>query len=87
MGRRSQPREDAPGIVRVRLTGDQFDAGFIVRILRDHPEVELVGTSSLYPGGRVYATVRVRRDRSLLARVRKLAPDRAGDGSDPEVST
>jgi hypothetical protein len=87
MSSRSQPRNDGPGIVRVRLMGEEFDAGFIASILRDHPEVELVGTPSLYPGGRVYATVRVRRDRSLLARPPKLAPDRAGDKSDPEVNT
>jgi len=61
--------EAAPGTVRVRLTGEAFDAGFIARILRDHPETELVGQPAHYPGGRVYLTVRV---------------SRAGDGAEEE---
>lgn len=86
MGRRSQPREDGPGIVRVRLTGDEFDAGFLVRILRDHPEVELASAPARYSGGRVYVKVRVHRDGGMVddarmpgARLRKLAGD-AEDG-------
>jgi hypothetical protein len=61
-----KPREqDAPGIVRARFTAaDTFDAGFLVRILREHPEVELVQPSAHYSGGRVYVTFRVRRERS-----------------------
>jgi hypothetical protein len=63
MPRRSdQPREDAPGIVRVRLTGDVFDAGFVARILRGHPEIEVLGRPAHYSGGRVYLTVKVRRE-------------------------
>jgi hypothetical protein len=66
MSRRSRPRDDVPGIVRVRLTGDEFDAGFLVRILRGHPEVEIIGAPGHYSGGRVYVNVRVRRDWSLV---------------------
>lgn len=55
------------GVVRVRLTGDEFDAGFLIRILRDHPEVEVVGPPAHYSGARVYVRVRVRRDRSEAA--------------------
>jgi hypothetical protein len=67
VARHSQPRETAPGVVRVRLTGEVFDAGFIARILRDHPEVEILGRPGHYSGGRVYLTVRVRRDKSEAA--------------------
>jgi hypothetical protein len=68
MTRRSdQPREDAPGTIRVRLTGEAFDAGFVARILRDHPEIEVLGRPAHYPGGRVYLTVRVHRDTSEAA--------------------
>lgn len=56
------------GVIRVRLTGDEFDAGFLVRILRDHPEVEIVEQPARYSGGRVYVRVRVRRDESEAGR-------------------
>ena len=60
--RRSKRDEATSGIVRVRLTaGDEFDAGFLVRILREHPEVEILGSPEHRSGGRVYARVRVRR--------------------------
>jgi hypothetical protein len=59
--RNSAKEEAAPGVVRVRLTGEAFDAGFVARILRDHPEVEFVGDPAHYSGGRVYLAVRVRR--------------------------
>ena len=58
---RTSAEETAPSVVRVRLTGEAFDAGFVARILRDHPEVEFVGDPAHYPGGRVYLAVRVRR--------------------------
>lgn len=57
---RTSAEEAAPG-VRVRLTGEAFDAGFVARIVRDHPEVEFVGDPAHYSGGRVYLAVRVRR--------------------------
>jgi hypothetical protein len=66
MSRRSQPRNDGLGIVRVRLTGDEFDAGFLIRILRDHPEVERACAPAHYSGSRVYVNLRVRRDRSVF---------------------
>ena len=62
MAARREPESAASGVVRVRLTGEVFDAGFIARILRDHPEVEIVGRPAHYSGGRIYLTVRVRRD-------------------------
>ena len=64
---RPVPERNA-GVVRVRLTGDEFDAGFLVRILRDHPEVEIVEQPAHYSGGRVYVRVRVRRDESEAGR-------------------
>ena len=61
---RHKPQEpDAPGIVRARFTAaDAFDAGFLVRILREHPEVELTEQPAHYTGGRVYVTFRVRQE-------------------------
>jgi hypothetical protein len=52
----------APGVVRVRVQGDSA-AGEIVRILRDHPEVEVLTGPDLYSGGCQYLMVRVRADR------------------------
>jgi hypothetical protein len=61
--RRSKRDEAAPGIVRVRLTAaDEFDAGYIARLLRDDPQIEITGAPAHYSGGRLYLTVRVRRD-------------------------
>lgn len=61
---RRQPREtgpDTPGTVRVRFTADdESAAGFLVRILRDHPEVELLGEPQRYSGGRIYTRFRLR---------------------------
>ena len=51
----------APGVVRVRLQGDA-SADEIVRILRDHPAVEVLTGPDLYSGGRQYLMVRVRAD-------------------------
>jgi hypothetical protein len=48
----------APGVVRVRLQGDA-SADEIVRILRDHPAVEVLTGPDLYSGGRQYLMVRV----------------------------
>jgi hypothetical protein len=45
-------------VVRVRVQGDS--AGEIVRILRDHPAVEVLTGPDLYSGGRQYLMVRVR---------------------------
>ena len=62
MGRSRQPQEAAPGVVRVRITGEEFDAGFVARILRGHPGIEFTREPARYPGGRVHLTLRVRRD-------------------------
>ena len=73
MTRPRERRVPAARAVRVRLTGDAVDAGFVARILRDHPEVEIVGRPRIAgrpehsSGARVYLTVRVRRDTSEAA--------------------
>lgn len=52
-----------PGIVRVRLTAaDEFDAGYIARLLRDDPHIEITSEPAHYSGGRLYFTARVRLD-------------------------
>jgi hypothetical protein len=56
--RRGEYAPLAPGVVRVRVQGDS--AGEIVRILRDHPAVEVLTGPDLYSGGRQYLMVRVR---------------------------
>jgi hypothetical protein len=48
----------APGVVRVRVQGDSA-ANEIVRILREHPAVEVLTGPDLYSGGRQYLTIRV----------------------------
>jgi hypothetical protein len=51
----------APGVVRVRLQGDDA-ADVIAGILRDHPAIEVLTGPDLYSGGRQYLMVRVRAD-------------------------
>ena len=62
MTRPRERQESAPGMVRVRIAGEVFDAGFVARILRSHPELELVGRPAHCSGGRVYLKFRVSRD-------------------------
>jgi hypothetical protein len=56
----------APGVVSVRLSGEQVDLDALAGILRGHPAVEVITASGprqnrYDPGQRVYLTVRVRR--------------------------
>lgn len=60
-GRPRQGRKRPRSVVRVRLTGEELDAGFVARILRDHPELEFTDHPAHYSGGRVYLNLRVRR--------------------------
>lgn len=61
--KRRDDEPDGPGIVRVRLiAADEFDAGFIARLIRDCPGVEITGKPEGRSGGRLYFTVRVTRD-------------------------
>jgi len=64
MTRRREFAEAAPGVVKVRLQGD-FGADVIVRILRDHPAVEVLTGPDRYEGDRQYLMVRVRMDGGL----------------------
>jgi hypothetical protein len=54
----------APGVVSVRLSGEQADRDALADILRGHPAVEVITASGprqnhYDPGQRVYLTVRV----------------------------
>jgi len=86
--------EAAPGTVRVRLVGEAFDAGFVARILRDHPEVEFAGRPAHYSGGRTYITLRVvrggagtRTDEEASAMTREARPPAGRDYTHPDVFT
>jgi hypothetical protein len=63
MPKRRRQRETGPGVVEARFTApDEFAAGFLVRVLRDHPEVRMIRQPRHYGGGRVYTLFQVRRD-------------------------
>lgn len=68
-GRRREFAEAAPGVVRVRLQGDTVSADVIVRILRDHPAVEILTGPDVYGGGRQYLVVRVASPAEVLAAI------------------
>jgi hypothetical protein len=57
---RGEHAAPAPGVVKVRLQGDDDSTGELVSILREHAEI-LTGPDS-YSGGREYMLVRVRAD-------------------------
>lgn len=68
MARTSRGREfaePAPGVVKVRLSGDTVGADVIAAILRDHPAIEVLLGPDRYDGDRQYLTVRVRMDGGL----------------------
>ena len=62
MGGRQWPGISLRSRTRPASSPDAFDAGFLVRILREHPEVELTEQPAHYTGGRVYVTFRVRQE-------------------------
>jgi hypothetical protein len=60
-GRASEP--DGPGVVAVRLTtADEFDAGYLARLIRDDPHTEIITAPRRCSGGRLYFKARVRQD-------------------------
>lgn len=62
-GKRRQAEPDGPGVVAVRLTAaDEFDAGYLARLIRDDPHTEIITAPRRYSGGRLYFTARVRQD-------------------------
>lgn len=70
-GKRRSSREfseTAPGVVKVRLSGD-FGADVIVRILRDHPAIEILTGPDRYSGDRQYLLVRVAMPAEVLEQI------------------
>jgi hypothetical protein len=61
------PREGtAPGVVKIRLSGDPADTALLAAVIAASPAVEVIEQSAPYPnrrdpGERVYLTVRVDR--------------------------
>jgi hypothetical protein len=62
--RKRRPAEpEGPGVVAVRLAAaDEFDAGYLARLIRDDPHTEIITAPRRYSGGRLYFKARVRQD-------------------------
>jgi len=80
--RRGEHAPPAPGVVKVRLTGDTFSSDVLVQILRDHPSVEILTGPDKYDGDRQYLLVQVASPAGILARLGK-APDVASGAPGP----
>jgi hypothetical protein len=65
VSRRREFSEPAPGVAKVRLSGDTVATDVLVAILRGHPAVEILTGPDRYDDGRQYLTVRVRMDGGL----------------------